>query len=69
MQLFISYRRMVGDGRMPAMRIIPPFNVGEESQPRFLMRTERSAIDQFTLKRGEEALAHRVVIAVASRPH
>ena len=30
MQLFISYRRMVGDGRMPAMRIIPSFNVGED---------------------------------------
>ena len=51
--VFQSYRRMVGDGRMPAMRIIPPFNVGEESQPRFLMRTERSAIDQLTLKGGE----------------
>ena len=35
---------------MPAMRVIPPFNVGEESQPRFLMRTERSAIDQLTLE-------------------
>ena len=69
MQFFISYRRMVGDGRMPAMRVIPPFNVGEESQPRFLMRTERSAIDQLTLKGGEEALAQRVVIAVARRSH
>ena len=54
---------------MPAMRIIPPFNVGEESQPGFLMRTEGSTIDQLTFKGGEEALAHRVVIAVASRPH
>ncbi len=69
MQLFISYRRMVGDGRMPAMRIIPPFNVGEDSQPRFLVRTERSAIDQLALKGGEEALAKCVVIAVTGRSH
>ena len=54
---------------MPAMRIIPPFNVGEDSQPGFLMRTEGSTIDQFTFKGGEEALAHGVVIAVTSRPH
>ena len=54
---------------MPAMRIIPPFNVGEDSQPRFLVRTEGPALDQFTLKGGEEALAQCVVIAVASRSH
>ena len=30
MQFFISYRRMVGNGRMPAMRIIPSFNIGED---------------------------------------
>ena len=29
------------------------------------MRTEGSTIDQFTLKRGEEALAQRVVISAA----
>ena len=44
-------------------------SVGEDSEPRFLVRTEGSAIDQFTLKDGEEALAQRVVIAVASSPH
>ena len=54
---------------MPAMRIIPPFNVGEDRQLCFLMRTEGSTIDQLTFERGEEALAQRVVIAVASRPH
>ena len=54
---------------MPAMRIIPSFNVREDSQPCFLMRTEGSAIDQLTLQGGEEALAQCVVIAVASRPH
>ena len=45
---------------MPAMRIISPFNVGENSQARLLVRTEGSAIDQFTLQGGEEALAHGV---------
>ena len=69
MQLFISYRRIVGDGRMPAMRIIPPFNVGEDRQARFFMRTEGLAINQFTFEGGEEALAQRVVIAVTSRAH
>ena len=54
---------------MPAMRIIPPFNVGEDGQLCFLMRPEGSTIDQLTFKRGEEALAQRVVIAVASRAH
>ena len=69
MQLFIDHRCVIGNGRMPAMRIIPSFNIGEDSQAGFLMRIERSAIDQFTLKGGEEALAQCVVIAVASRPH
>ena len=69
MQFFISYRRMVGDGRMPAMRIIPPFNVREDDQARFLMCTEAATIAQLTFQGGEETLAHRVVIAVASRPH
>ncbi len=53
---------------MPAMRVIPSFNVGEDSQPRFLVCTEGPAIDQFTLQGGEEALAQCVVIAVASSP-
>ena len=59
---------MIGDGRMPAMRIIPPFNLREDGQSCLPMRTERSAINQLTLKGSEEALAQRVVIAVASRP-
>ena len=54
---------------MSAMRIIPPFNVGEDSQSRFLVRMEGPAIDQFTLQGGEEALAQCVVIAVSSSPH
>lgn len=54
---------------MPAMRIIPPFNVGEDGQLCFLMGTEAATIDQLTFKRGEEAFAQRVVIAVASRSH
>ena len=33
---------------MPTMRIIPSFNIREDSQARFLMRTEGSAIDQWT---------------------
>ena len=41
--------------------------VGEDSQSRFPMRMEGSAIDQFTLKRGKEALSHCVVIAIAHR--
>ncbi len=53
---------------MPAMRIIPPFNVREDGQARFLMCTEAATIDQLTFQGGEETLAHRVVIAVASRP-
>ena len=54
---------------MPAMRVIPSFNIGEDGQLCFLMRTEGSTVDQLTFKGGEEALAHGVVIAVASRPH
>lgn len=50
------------------MRVIPHFNVGEDSSLCFLMRTERSAIDQFTLKGGEKTLAQCVVIAAAGRP-
>ena len=54
---------------MPAVRIIPPFDVREDGQARFLMCTEAATIDQLTFQGGEETLAHRVVIAVASRPH
>ena len=53
---------------MPAMRIIPSFNVGGDSQAGFLVRTERPAIDQFAFQGGEEALAQCVIITVASSP-
>ena len=36
MQLFIGHRCVIGNGRMPAMRIIPSFNMGEDSPPRSL---------------------------------
>ena len=68
MQFFIRYRRMIGNGRMPAMRIIPPFNVGENSQASFLMRMEGSAIDQLT-RQGWQRSSRTVRYHSSRRPH
>ena len=40
MLLFVSHRRVVGDGRTPTTRIIPFFNVFKNGQPSFLDDTE-----------------------------
>ena len=69
MHFFVSHWRVVDNEKMPAMRIIPSFNVGEDSQARFLMRTERSAIDQLTFQGGEEALTQYLYFNCSQAVH
>lgn len=47
------------------MRVVPAFDEVEERELSLGMSAERAALDELGLKRREEALAHRVVVAVA----
>ena len=51
------------------MRVVPAFDVLEYFRTGVGVRTKGTAVDEFTLQGGEEALAHRVVVAVADRAH
>lgn len=50
---------------MPAVRVVPALDEVEDGHPRLCLRAEAAPVDQLALQRGEEALAHRVVVAVA----
>ena len=51
------------------MGVIPPFDVLEDGPARFGLGREPVAVEEFAFERGEEALGHRVVMAVADRAH
>ncbi len=51
------------------MPVVPALDELEDGELRLGMRTEGRAIDEFTFECREEALAHRVVVAIADRPH
>src|ERR1043165_9210856 len=55
----------VAEGRVPAARVIEAFDEVDDRSARLVVSFERGAVDQLTLERGEEALAHGVVVAVA----
>ena len=63
---------------MPTMRIVPTQFVRywvpaldelKHGAARFGRRVERAAVDQLTLKRGKETLAHCVIVAVTDGTH
>ena len=54
---------------MPTMRIVPTLDEIKHFPARFGWRMEGVAIDQLTLKRGEETLAQRVVEAITDGTH
>jgi hypothetical protein len=51
------------------MRVVPTFDPGKHSHLRFRLRLEATTAEQLTLKRGEEALRHRVVVGITDRAH
>ncbi len=53
---------------MAAGQIVPAFGVAEGRHPRLCLRDEPT-YSQLAFKRGEEALAHGVVVSVADRSH
>ena len=55
--------------RVTAMRIVPPLQELEDSHSCLGLRPEPLAIEQLAFQGREEALAHRVVVAVAGRFH
>jgi hypothetical protein len=54
---------------MPTVRVVPAFDVLEDGQARSGLGREAVAIEQLALERGEEALAHRVVVRITDRSH
>jgi len=54
----------MADGRMPSMRIVPPFNILEDGQFGLSVITKASLVNPLTLKGSKEALTHRIAIAV-----
>ena len=51
------------------MRIVPALDEVEDSETSLDLVLETRSIEELALERGEEALAHRVVVGVADRAH
>jgi len=54
---------------VPSARVVPAFDPVKDRRPGFGLGVEPSAVEQLTFEGGEEALGHRIVVAVAHRPH
>ena len=48
------------------MRVVPALDPFEHGHACFALGLEASAVEQFALERGEEALGHRVVVRIAN---
>src|SRR6266852_3884184 len=57
------------EGGMAAMRIVPTLDEFEDGHARFYLGFEAAAVEQFAFERGKEALAHRVIEAIADGAH
>ena len=51
------------------MGVVPAFDEIEDRPPGLVVRTQRRPVEELALERGEEALGHRVVVAVTDGPH
>src|SRR6266851_9891533 len=54
---------------MAAMEVVPALDELKHGHARFALGFEAAAVEQFAFERGKEALAHRVIEAIADRPH
>ena len=57
--------RVVAERRVAATRVVPPLDEVEERHPRLRLRGKSAPVEQFAFERREEALAHRIVKAIA----
>ena len=48
--------------------VVPAFDESEHGHARFGLGLERTPVDELTFKRGEQALRHRIVVAIAGGP-
>ena len=69
MTSFEAHRADVPDRRVPASGVVEAFDIGKDRHPSLGLGSKRPAIEQLALERGEEALAHGVVEAIADRAH
>ena len=69
MSSFVLNWRKIANRRVPTMRIVPTFNECKYGLASFLDGMEYIAVEQLAFQRGEETLAHGVVVAVADRTH
>ena len=58
---FVCDRGMIAQGGMPAYRVVKTFDKAEACDGDGL-RYKAASIQQLAFKRGEEALAHRIVM-------
>ena len=69
MHRFIADRGVVADRAVSAAEVVPALDEGEQLTSSLLVRLETRAGQQFAFERGEEALAHGVVEAIAHCAH
>jgi hypothetical protein len=65
--LFERHRRHLTDRRVPTLRVVPALDELEHDRHGLTLTAKLVLHQQFALDRGEERLAHRVVVAVADR--
>ncbi len=51
------------------MGVVPPLDEVEDRHAGLDLGAKRLRVEQLALERGEEALAHRVVVAIGQRAH
>ena len=61
--------RAIAQGGVKPDRIVPGFEEAEAGDSRLGLGGEAATIQQLAFERGEETLAHGVVVGVADRPH
>jgi hypothetical protein len=54
---------------MTAAPVVEALDELEHRDPRLGLRLEPTPVEKLTFQRGEEALAHRIIVGVANRAH
>ena len=54
---------------MTTVRVVPALDELEDRHTRLGLRLETVPVNQLAFERGKEALGHRIVVAIADRPH
>lgn len=62
-------RRLVTEARLAAAQVVPTLDEPEHGPADLALRPERVSLDGIALQRGEEQLAHGVIVPVAYRAH